>query len=287
MSFMPSKHIHLIPSAITVKISSGAKYPDGPGPHDELPLNRPVNRKVNHHRRCTSKRKTSTEVNPPKAEWNKWDNKPRQTHHSTRFARLLITSSRIPLHYTTPSFRETTSLALLLFDLFPSFSSFMALFTFLPEPSSDQPKEQQSRRKRKPQKNPSSSWDQVKNLLTCKQIEGSQVHDPSKNAAVGYSKLGSSCSSICSFRDVVHGNTRVVHRADNSPESSSVGQETGILSQKPVTRSSTRSISRSGVGATCTPSSKAMQFRKLSGCYECRMIVDPSRYIVAIFSPKK
>jgi hypothetical protein len=153
----------------------------------------------------------------------------------------------------------------------------MALLTFFPEPS-DQPKKQQSKRKRKPQNKPPSSWDQVKNLLTCKQIEGSQVHDPSKNAAV---KLGSSCSSICSFRDVVHGNTRVVHRADNSPESSSVGQETGVLSRKPVTRSSTRSLSgsvRSGVGASCTPSSKAMQFRKLSGCYECRMIVDPSRY---------
>ncbi|XP_062164409.1 uncharacterized protein LOC133871071 [Alnus glutinosa] len=153
----------------------------------------------------------------------------------------------------------------------------MALLTFFPEPS-DQPKKQQSNRKRKPQNKPPSSWDQVKNLLTCKQIEGSQVHDPSKNAAV---KLGSSCSSICSFRDVVHGNTRVVHRADNSPESSSVGQETGVLSRKPVSRSSTRSLSgsvRSGVGASCTPSSKAMQFRKLSGCYECRMIVDPSRY---------
>lgn len=166
----------------------------------------------------------------------------------------------------------------------------MALLTFLPEPS-DQPKKEQSKSRRKPpQKKPPSSWDQVKNLLTCKQIEGSQVHDPSKNAAVGHSKLGSSCSSICSFRDVVHGNTRVVHRADNSPESSSVGQETGALSRKPVTRSSTRSVSgsaRSGVGSTCTPSSRAMQFRKLSGCYECRMIVDPSRYCWDFFPKKK
>lgn len=129
-------------------------------------------------------------------------------------------------------------------------------------------------------KKPVSSWDQIKNLLACKQIEGSQVHDPSKNGVVGYSKLGSSCSSICSFRDVVHGNTRVVHRADNSPESSSLGQEAGLLSRKTVngSSSSTRSA-RSNCGAAYTSSSsRGMQFRKLSGCYECHMIVDPSRY---------
>lgn len=158
----------------------------------------------------------------------------------------------------------------------------MALLTFLPEASETNTKKQQpSKRKRKQQKQP-SSWNQIKNLLTCKQIEGSQVHDPSKNPG-GYSKLGSSCGSICSFRDVVHGNTRVVHRADNSPESSSVGQETGLLSRKTVSgsTSSTRSLSssvRSNASATCTSSSRGMQFRKLSGCYECHMIVDPNRY---------
>lgn len=162
----------------------------------------------------------------------------------------------------------------------------MALLTFLPEPSQNkkqhQQQQQSKRSKRKQQKKKApSSWDQIKNLLTCKQIEGSRVHDPSKNSAVGYSKLGSSCSSICNFRDVVHGNTRVVHRADNSPESSSVGQETGLLSRKPANGSSTRSVSgssRSNGGGTCISSSRGMQFRKLSGCYECHMIVDPSRY---------
>ncbi|KAF8387726.1 hypothetical protein HHK36_026380 [Tetracentron sinense] len=151
---------------------------------------------------------------------------------------------------------------------------FMALSTFLPTPKQDLPK-----RKRKQQKQP-SSWDQIKNLLTCKQIEGSGVHDPSKNV-VGYSKLGSSCSSICNFRDVVHGNTRVVHRADNSPESSTLGQETALLSRKTVTGSSTRSSSgsiRTNGGGAYSSSSRGMQLRKLSGCYECHMIVDPSRY---------
>ncbi|KAG2698391.1 hypothetical protein I3760_07G149200 [Carya illinoinensis] len=175
---------------------------------------------------------------------------------------------------------ERARFALLLFHFLGLL--FMALLTFLPEITSES-KKQKSKRKQKQQKQP-SSWDQIKNLLTCKQIEGTQVHDPSKNATVaaGYSKLGSSCSSICSFRDVVHGNTRVVHRADNSPESSTVGQETGLLSRrKAVTGSSTRSVSGSA-RSTCvsaySSSSRGMQFRKLSGCYECHMIVDPSRY---------
>ncbi|KAJ7966860.1 C2H2-like zinc finger protein [Quillaja saponaria] len=168
----------------------------------------------------------------------------------------------------------------------------MALLTFSPEVQSE-PKKQSSVSKRKlkqqqqQQQNKQkeklpSSWDQIKNLLTCKQIEGSRVHDPTKNGAVGYSKLGSSCSSICSFKDVVHGNTRVVHRPDNSsPESSTVGQETKLLSRKVVitgSSTSTRSVSgRSNGGGTYTSSSRGMQLRKLSGCYECHMIVDPSR----------
>ncbi|KAF8022701.1 hypothetical protein BT93_F0271 [Corymbia citriodora subsp. variegata] len=143
------------------------------------------------------------------------------------------------------------------------------------------PKLKQKQKQKQPAPPPSqSSWDQFKNLLTCKQVEGSAVHDPSKNNS---KPVGSSCSSICSFRDVVHGNTRVVHRADNSPESSSVGQEAGLLSRKGGTGSSS---SRSLAGSTRSHggagggggSSRGMQFRKLSGCYECHMIVDPSRY---------
>ncbi|KAE8723607.1 U-box domain-containing protein 15-like [Hibiscus syriacus] len=118
-------------------------------------------------------------------------------------------------------------------------------------------KQPSERRKNQVQKQP-SSWDQIKNLLSCKQIEGSKVHDPSKNNPPrhhGYSKLSSYCNSIRSFKDVVHGNSRrVVHRADNSPESSTVGQESGLLRRKTANNS------------------------KLSGCYECHMIVDPSRH---------
>ncbi|CAN4093977.1 unnamed protein product [Withania somnifera] len=171
----------------------------------------------------------------------------------------------------------------------------MALLTFLPETSENSQRKQPSKRRKTKQKQNKekqkqpSSWDQFKNLVTCKQIENSTVHDPasknpSSSSTAAYSKL-SSCSSICSFRNVVHGNTRVVHRADNSPESSSLGQETRLLSKHKTSHhgpssSSSRSLARSnGSGSsTYTSSSRGMQFRKLSGCYECHMIVDPSRY---------
>ncbi|CAH2067451.1 unnamed protein product [Thlaspi arvense] len=204
----------------------------------------------------------------------------------------------------------------------------MALLTFLPEnaesskhtppPSkrkkrsnpTDQTQPQKPQKPLKPQKpnkvvppKQPSSWDQIKNLLTCKQIEGSRVHDPSKNSQSGPSttthlspsKLGSSCSSICSFRDVAHSNTRVVHRADNSPDvanSATADSETRLLTRKPgqhgassssrsLTSGSTRSNASGSYTSSSTTSFRAMQFRKLSGCYECHMIVDPSRYPIS------
>lgn len=143
----------------------------------------------------------------------------------------------------------------------------MALLSFLAEqPSESETKTQVSkrRRKQKQRKKPGgcssspspSSWDQIKNLLTCKQIQGSRVHDPSKKPInPPISKLGSSCS----FKDVVH-------RPDSSfPDTSSINS----LTRKP---------SRSSANTTSSSSSRGMQFRKLSGCYECHMILDPSRF---------
>ncbi|KAH7845887.1 hypothetical protein Vadar_007050 [Vaccinium darrowii] len=169
----------------------------------------------------------------------------------------------------------------------------MALLTSVPTVES---KPHHLNRKRKSHQKPPSSWDQIKNLLTCKQVEGSKIHDPSKPSSsavrgggpAASGKLGS-CGSICSFRDVVHGNTRVVHRADNSPESSTVGQETRLLGRKAAAGNgssvSSRSLSRSnggggggGVVHATSSCSRGMQLRKLSGCYECHTIVDPSRY---------
>ncbi|KAK6131293.1 hypothetical protein DH2020_034964 [Rehmannia glutinosa] len=146
-------------------------------------------------------------------------------------------------------------------------------------PNSKRKKKQQQQIKTQKQQQPSSSWDQIKNLLTCKQIEDSKIHDPSRNN--NNNNIYTSCSSICTFRDVVHGNTRVVHRADNSPESSTLGQETRLLSKKSNHGSSSRSINSSSVrsGAGGAPyTGRGMQLRKLSGCYECHAIVDPSRY---------
>ncbi|GAB4839121.1 hypothetical protein Ancab_028649 [Ancistrocladus abbreviatus] len=181
----------------------------------------------------------------------------------------------------------------------------MGILKYLPpEPTTTKdPKKQTPKRRKKKaplppppapkqQQQQQSSWDQFKSLLTCKQIEGSRVHDPSKPingpATGGYSKLGSSCGSMCSFRDVVHGNTRVVHRADNSPEGSSLGQETR-LSQKGghIGSSSSRSLGSSAVrsaasvttnSTTYSLSSRGIPLRKLSGCYECHTMGDPSRY---------
>lgn len=169
-----------------------------------------------------------------------------------------------------------------------------------------------------PSSSSSSSWDQFfKNLLTCKQVEGSRVHDPSKTN-INYSKLQGSCRSICNFRDVVavhSSNTaRVVHRADitiNSSSSASPdtttnfggGQETRLLTKKKNTThghghgsssfssSSSRSLmsssarSNNSTTSTYTASSKSgMQFRKLSGCYECHTVLDATtRYNLVNF----
>ncbi|KAL1533318.1 hypothetical protein AAHA92_33216 [Salvia divinorum] len=145
----------------------------------------------------------------------------------------------------------------------------MALLTFLPEKSEEvnkhPPKSKRKKRKQPPPMpaKPPSSWDQFKNLLTCKQIVDSKIHDPSK-----HHNIYSSCSSICTFRDA---NTRVVHRADHSPDGSAA-QETRLLSRKSTHGSSSRSAS----SARSAP--RGIQLRKLSGCYECHAILDPTRY---------
>lgn len=85
----------------------------------------------------------------------------------------------------------------------------------------------------------------------------------------------------------------MVHRADNSPEvakSATADSETRLLTRKPgqhgsssrsLTSGSTRSNASGSYTSSSTTSFRAMQFRKLSGCYECHMIVDPSRYPIS------
>ncbi|XP_073126332.1 uncharacterized protein [Henckelia pumila] len=157
----------------------------------------------------------------------------------------------------------------------------MAVLSSIPEPESKK-KHQRPTKAKKIQQiisnhvPPASSWDQIKNLLTCKQIQDSKlIHDPSRNntnAGAVNNPIYSYCSSTCTFRDVVHGNTRVAHRSDHSPEGSS---EIRSMSKKSTAgHGSVRS------GGGCGAAGRGMQLRKLSGCYECHS-VDPSRYPLA------
>lgn len=81
-------------------------------------------------------------------------------------------------------------------------------------------------KRRQPQSKQASSWDQIKNLVSCK-------HNPNIP-----SPIYSSCTRICTSREVVH----------------------PIVPEKKTSR---------------RPPS---QLRKLSGCYECRTIVDPTNH---------
>nr|XP_043613483.1 uncharacterized protein LOC122585413 [Erigeron canadensis] len=209
----------------------------------------------------------------------------------------------------------------------------MAVLSLPPSETTPPPK---VKRRRKHQINPppklikqqqqnttsSTSWDQIKNLLKCKQMDVSghnqKIQQANNN---GYSKLMSinSCSSICSFKADVAANsttnnksTRVVHRADdNSPESSTGGggqdsgshalrrkkhssiiasstnnNNNGVSSTTSSSSNSTNrsmsssSVVRSNGHGSYTSSSRGMQFRKLSGCYECHAIVDPARHAI-------
>ncbi|KAM0935218.1 putative transcription factor C2H2 family [Dioscorea sansibarensis] len=136
----------------------------------------------------------------------------------------------------------------------------MAITGFLPPTQQHQEKK---KKKKKSQAKEISSWEQLKNILSCKSTApGQQVHDPSKPTT----KLMSSyCgSSLCAIRDVVHGNTRVVHRADTdhcSRCSSSPGSSRRHETVPLAAHSGSGSSSRGG-----------MQLRSLSGCYESHAV---------------
>ncbi|XP_068663613.1 uncharacterized protein [Aristolochia californica] len=91
------------------------------------------------------------------------------------------------------------------------------------------------------------------------------------------------CSrSFCIMRD----NTRVMHRAENSsPEahkkltSVSVGNDSKRSMKTPLNEINglvSSSSSSSSSSASLGGSSRGMPLRRFSGCYECRMVVDPS-----------
>ncbi|CAL9780621.1 unnamed protein product [Musa acuminata subsp. burmannicoides] len=170
----------------------------------------------------------------------------------------------------------------------------MVLTSFLPAAAptshhhhhSDDEHERKKKKKKKPPPTPrtrtlsppsssSSSWEQFKSLLSCRSTAATQVHDPSSTAArLGRAACG---SSICAIRDVVHGNTRVVHRSDTdlSSEASSIAQhETAPLARAARSARHHPPVSSLGCGSH---SRGGIQLRKLSGCYECHAVsIEPS-----------
>ncbi|CAL9130353.1 unnamed protein product [Musa acuminata var. zebrina] len=172
----------------------------------------------------------------------------------------------------------------------------MALTSFLPAAAptsqhhhhSDDEHERKKKKKKKkkppptprtrtlsPPSSSSSSWEQFKSLLSCRSTAATQVHDPSSTAArLGRAVCG---SSICAIRDVVHGNTRVVHRSDTdlSSEASSIAQhETAPLARAARSARHHPPVSSLGCGSH---SRGGIQLRKLSGCYECHAVsIEPS-----------
>eukprot|EP01018_Ginkgo_biloba_P034706 Gb_25842 [translate_table: standard] len=131
-----------------------------------------------------------------------------------------------------------------------------------------------------------SSWSSFKKFLTCK-LDANEVHDPSKESKQSangahkrcYHNLGCA-GSLCNLRDVVHGNTRVMHRPETSPENSSRSSQEIVVSDhsRNSMGSSTRSLTspkpQFSVSET-QGSFRGVHLKKFSGCYECHVIVDP------------
>ncbi|XP_004250566.1 uncharacterized protein [Solanum lycopersicum] len=123
------------------------------------------------------------------------------------------------------------------------------------------------------------SWAVVRSLFTCKHLQVITRPDHSqqqvilkeeKNSKVQHEGENNKCKklkcsgSICS-------NTKVMHRSEPSPSPPKGRKLNGT--------SSFSSASSSSLLSTTSPATsssiRGMPFRKLSGCYECRMVVDP------------
>lgn len=145
------------------------------------------------------------------------------------------------------------------------------------------------------QEKPQQSWAVLRSLLTCKHLQA-QVENQKKEEAPfeensdKKTKKMKCSGSICN-------NTKVVHRAEASSSSSPEENKKKILSSKGSGNGSSRSmrvplINEQSTGAiVSSPSSSSsnsaaaaaapgsfrsgMPFMRFSGCYECRMVVDP------------
>ncbi|ERN18730.1 uncharacterized protein LOC18447098 [Amborella trichopoda] len=121
-----------------------------------------------------------------------------------------------------------------------------------------------SKKQRCPQKQ--SSWDAVKKLLTCKHIEKGKVHDPAARLLApsrnGYTKL-SSCGALCTSVVVPTSKGSGKRRVHEARQCSSLGSEEALLQNHDRQRSA-----------------RGVQLRRLSGCYECRTVSEPGRYLL-------
>ncbi|XP_043712041.1 uncharacterized protein LOC122660855 [Telopea speciosissima] len=144
----------------------------------------------------------------------------------------------------------------------------------------------------KPQKTTEKppSWAAVRNIFTCKHYQTGEQKQSIQENSKRCKKIGCS-GSLCS-------NTRVTHRPEiiASPEddkkwasiSTSVGSCNTSASSRSmkaplnelngvVSASSSSLSSRfsSGTGSSVSGSFRGMHLSRLSGCYECRMVIDP------------
>ncbi|KAG8633067.1 uncharacterized protein LOC110606149 [Manihot esculenta] len=138
-----------------------------------------------------------------------------------------------------------------------------------------------------PQKSePSPSWLAVRGLLTCKDLQKQQQQEQALEETSKKCKKMKCSGSLCS-------NTKVMHRPETaSPEVQrkraavrlTSNNNTSCRSMKaplneingvPSSTTSSLSVSSNSSINGASGSFKGMPFRRLSGCYECRMVVDP------------
>ncbi|KAI3924632.1 hypothetical protein MKX01_009502 [Papaver californicum] len=152
------------------------------------------------------------------------------------------------------------------------------------------------------------SWVVMRSIFSCKHDQQQEKQEEPISMNIG-NKEGNSkrCKKMVCSGSSLCSNTKVMHRPESlSPESSkkwgssilstSCSSSTGSTSRRSngvistssistTTSSSSSTSSRNTAAGTNTTRSsvggsfRGMQFRRLSGCYECRMVVDPSHLV--------
>ncbi|KAL8159097.1 hypothetical protein V2J09_000634 [Rumex salicifolius] len=164
------------------------------------------------------------------------------------------------------------------------------------------PSKESHRRSRKGnnEKNPPPSWEVMKNILTCKHLQvepqPKQKHPKQKQDEDKSKKMRCTGSSLCSNTTKVMQRPTLMEPAASSPELPFYRRKPSTSSCSSPPSSSSSSVNNTSVGAMAIASSfsnnnsknpqnapggptskgaKGMGLRRLSGCYECRMVVDP------------